>query len=1088
MRFYPFFRRKGIDYASRKLLLVFKLTFAFLITMSVQASFAGHSKNINISKRSIPLEEVSKKTDQPLAFILKEKTVVVRREGPDNTGLKVKDITIKGKVFDQEGKSLPGVAVRLKNGTQATSTDINGNYTIIVPSGNGVLTYSFLGFELQEVAINNRNVVNITLKEQVSILDEVVVVAYGTQKKISVTGALSTVKGEDLAKSPVANLAQTLVGRTPGLLSQQTSGEPGSEAVSLRIRGASTLGNKDPLILVDGVERGFSSINAEEVDNITILKDAATTAVYGIRGANGVILVTTKRGRKGTPKINVSTNYALQAPTRLPEFVNSYDYASLYNEALKNDNPTLADHELLFKPEDLQLYKDGTDPIFHPDINYFDYMMKKTAPQSKSNLTLNGGGENAKYFIALGYLDQGGLWKEFNKQFDYSNNTTYKRFNFRSSVDFNVTKSTIFGLSLGGHSGKKHTSGNPFSTMMDSSPLTTPVLVGDKIILNDAITSRGSAVSAISNGYDDIFSNQFNLTGDLKQKLEIVTKGLSFRSKLAYDNDYATTISKNVTRIRYKPIKTVIDGVETTVYQPLNDQSVGGESANSFGDRSKRLYFEGALEYSRDFGKHSFGGLLLYNQNKAWWETKTADNQNIDYSEVPIGYLGGVARITYNYDYRYLLEASVGRNGSENFPKGKRFGTFPAISLGWNVTREPLAKKLLGDNSFLSLLKFRTSYGETGNDKTGGRRFMYFPSAYNLQNGVIHMGEDYTLLSGVAEGQLGNQDITWEKAIKQNFGAEIGLFNDRLNFKLDYFTDRRDNILYKQKVIAHVAAALQDIYNIAKVSNKGYEIELGWDSKVGKLDYWINGNYTFARDKVLVNGVPLDRLNPHTSEVGISQSQTLGLIALGFFNTQAEADAWPLQFSSRGTPGDVKYLDFNGDGVINENDYSPIGNPTFPEINFGSSMGVRYKGFDFGVLIQGAANVSRILSGYIQKPNYQFAGTLASVIEERWTPENTANAMRPKLTATYSNQTNYQNSTIWVRDASYVRLKNVEAGYTFTNSFLKRTGISSARLYVSGQNLLTWDKLKIVDPEQQTSNSYKYPQLQIFNTGVSVKF
>jgi TonB-linked SusC/RagA family outer membrane protein len=987
---------------------------------------------------------------------------------------------VKGKVTDEANLSLPGVTVRVKNGA-ATSTDVNGNFTIQVPDKNSTLVFSAMGSLTREELLNGRTTLTIVLANDTKSLDEVVVVAYGTQKKISVTGAITVVKGEELARSPALNLSQALVGRTSGVLSQQTSGEPGKDNVALRVRGASTLGNKDPLVLVDGVERPFGTINPEEVENLTVLKDASTTAVYGIRGANGVILITTKRGTRGAPKVSVASSVAMQSPTRLPDFIDSYNYANLYNEALKNDNPSLTDAQLLFKPADLELYKNGNDPIFHPDIDYFDFMMKQAAPQSKSTLTINGGGDNAKYFMSLGYLNQDGLWKEFNDKFDYSNNTTYNRFNFRSNVDFNITPSTILGLSLGGYSGKKHTAGNPFSTMMDSSPLTTPVLVDDKIILNDAITSRNSAVTSISGGYDDIFSNQFNLTADLNQKLSVITPGLSFRSKIGFDNDYATTISKNVTRIKYKPIKTTINGVETIVYQPLNDQSVAGETAASFSERSKRLYMEAAMQYNRSFKKHNTSGLLLYNQNKIWWP-------GTEYPEVPIGYLGLVGRLTYDYDNRYLLEFSLGRNGSENFPPGKRFGIFPAVSAGWNVTREPYVQKILGENSALTHLKFRASYGETGNDKTGGRRFMYFPSAYNAVSGVARLGEDYTIVNGFAEGQLGNPDITWEKAIKQNYGAEIGLFSDKLNLKFDYFYDQRNNILYQQQTIAHVAAAIQDIYNIAQVSNQGYEIEAGWNGTAGKVNYFINGNYTFAKDKVLANGVPVDPLNPHTSQVGISQNQPLGLIALGFFNTQAEADAWPIQFSSKGTPGDVRYMDYNGDGKVNEKDFSPIGSPNYPQINFGSSMGLSFKGFDVSVLFQGAARVTRMLSGYMQKPHFQFASTLTSVLEERWTPENTANASRPKLTATYANSTNYQSSTLWLRDASYLRLKNVELGYRFSGGILKRAGMSSARLYVSGQNLITWDKLKIVDPEQSASNSYSYPQLQTFNTGLSIQF
>ncbi|MDF3076482.1 MAG: TonB-linked outer membrane protein SusC/RagA family [Sphingobacteriaceae bacterium] len=993
-------------------------------------------------------------------------------------------ISVKGQVLDDEQLPLPGVSIKVKGKVQGTVTDVSGNYSISGISGSEVLVFSFVGYQTIEQPINNRSVINVSLKPSSESLEEVVVVAYGTQKKISVTGALSTVKGEELAKSPNVNLAQALVGRTPGLLAQQSTGQPGNDAVSIRIRGSSTFdANNEPLVLVDGIERPFNSINAEEVDNITVLKDASTTAVYGIRGANGVILVTTKRGKSGRANVSFNTNLALQTPTRMPEFANAHDYAVLYNEALYNDNPNQTP---LFTAKDIEQYADGSDPIFHPDIDWFDFMMKKTAPQSKSSLTVNGGGQLAKYFISAGYVDQDGLWKEFNRQFGYSNNTTYKRYNFRSNVDFNLSKSTVFGISLGGYSDKYHTAGNPFSGIQSTPSLITPGLIGDKIIINNTITGR-NPLPAISEGYDERFVNQFNVTADLNQKLDFVLKGLSFRSKLGFDSDYRTLIGKNVTRATYAPIKTVINGVETLVLQPLADQSIGGVGSQTFDSRSKRNYFESALQYNRAFQKHNVGALVLYNQNKQFWPSSS--RYDVEYPDVPIGYLGVVGRVTYNYDSRYLLEASVGRNGSENFPKGKRYGTFPAISAGWNVTREPWVIKQLGGSDWLSLLKFRASYGETGNDKLidGNniyQRFMYFPSEYTFINNRAQLGEEFKQYQGVVEGQLGNPDITWEKAIKQNFGLESTFFNSQLSLKLDYFLDYRNNILYQKPSIAHVAAALQDVYNIARIRNKGYEIELGWDSKIGNVSYYINGNYTFARNRVIENGTPESPQN----QLGNSLNQTYGLTALGFFNTQAEADAWPLQYAARSTPGDVKYQDSNGDGKIDENDFLPIGDPTYPEINYGTSFGLSFKGIDFSVLFQGAENVSRVLSGYMQRPANQYGTTLANVMQQRWTPENAANATLPKLTATYGNASNYTNSTLWMRDASYLRLKNVELGYKFNNSFLKKVGINSARFYVSGQNLLTWDKLKLVDPEQQASNSFSYPQLKIFNAGLNVQF
>lgn len=993
---------------------------------------------------------------------------------------------IQGQVTDKGKLPLPGVSVKARGGKTAAVTDKNGKFVIGNVKKTDSLVFSYIGYKTFVQDVSGRIYFDITLEANEESLNEVVVVAYGTQKKITVTGALTTVKGEELAKSPNANLAQTLVGRTSGLIAQQNTGQPGNDAVSLRIRGSSTFNtNSAPLVLVDGVERPFNSINAEEVNDITVLKDAATTAVYGIRGANGVILVTTKRGSNGKPSIGYTSNYTVQVPTRLPEFVSAYDYAVLYNEAQKNDNPNLTAADLIFKQVDLDKYKDGSDPIFHPDVDWLDFMMKKSAPQTKNTLTVNGGGQLAKYFISVGLVDQDGLWKEFNKQFGYSNNTSYKRYNFRSNVDFNVTRTSTLGISMGGFADKYHTSGNPFGAIMNTPSGITPGLVGDKLIINNTITGR-NPLPDLSAGYDERFVNQFNITADFNQKLDFFLKGLSFRSKLGYDSDYRTLMGQNITRATYEPVMTTINGVESIVYRQLRDQSIGGVSTQTFDSRSKRIYFESALQYNRSFGKHNVGGLVLYNQNKQYWPSSSA--YTVEYPEVPIGYLGVVGRVTYNYDQRYLFEASIGRNGSENFLEGRRFGTFPAVSVGWNVASEPFVKNLISDK-FLSLFKLTASYGVTGNDKIIDnndiyQRFMYFPSEYTFVSNRAQLGEELKNYQGIVEGQLGNPEITWEKASKQNYGLESAFFNNRLSFKFDYFFDYRNNIIYQKPTIAHVAAAIQDVYNVANVRNHGYEIELGWNGSIGSVKYFAKGNYTFARNVVLENGTPESPQN----QLGNSLNQTYGLTSLGFFNSQAEADAWPLQYASRSTPGDVKYADSNGDGKVDQNDFLPIGSPTFPEVNYGINFGGSYKGFDFSVLFQGADKVSRQISGIMQRPANQYSTILQAVLDERWTPENAANAIRPKLTATYGNANNYTNSTLWMRDASYVRLKNVEIGYRFANQLLQKLKVKSIRLFVSGQNLITWDKLKLVDPEQQASNSFAYPQLQMFNAGVNVQF
>lgn len=990
-------------------------------------------------------------------------------------------IVIKGKVVDDTGLALPAVSVKVENGKEGTLTGVDGAYSIKVPSEKSVLIFSSVGFGIRKIPVSNRIALEkVVLEPNVKALSEVVVVGFGTQKKVTITGAVSSVKGTELAKAPTVNLSQSLVGRMPGLLVRQASGQPGNDDVTLRIRGISTIGDASPLILVDGVERPFTEIDPSEVENIALLKDAAMTAVYGIRGANGVVLVTTKKGTVGPARVSFSSQYALQAPTRLPDFVGSYDWAVLYNEARKNDNPSLDDSALPFSQDDLQKYKDGSDPLMHPDVDWFDYMMKNTAPQGKMNININGGSEAAKYFMSLSYLEQGGLWKEFNQQYGYSNNDNYKRFNFRGNTDFNLTPLTTLSFSVAGISAKRHRSANPFYNMMTSAPILSPGIVDGKIVQITKLTT-GNPIKALSNGYDDYYTNDVNLTFDINQKLDFLLPGLLVRSKFGYNTAYNTTNGRNMSPAVYNLVYADVEGEQQIVFQPVSDASIGGENAMTYSGREKRTYFELALQYNRSFHKHNVGALILYNQSKSYWP----DTQ---YPLIPTAYQGAVGRITYDYDNRYLLEFNLGYNGSENFPPKSRFGWFPAASAGWNISRETWMKNIAGPDKVLTRLKFRASYGQVGNDKFGTYRFLYYPSEY-VSGGTSYFGEDQKSYVGYREGKLGNPNITWEKSVKQNYGFESGFFKDRLTLNIDYFFEKRNNILAGLKTVpAFVAASLQDVYNLARMQNRGFEVEFGWNGRAGKVSYYINGNYSFARNKTLYYDEPIDLQNPQLARTGRPWGQPFGYVALGLFNSQEEADAWPMQFGGASGAGDVKYKDVNGNGVIDVNDMAPIGYNDFPEVNFGSNLGLSYKNFDFSVLFQGATNVSRFLTGFMQKPAVQYGQTLEAVKSETWTPENAANAIRPKLTVTYGNVNNYNSSTLWMRDASYLRLKNLEFGYKLPAKLAGRMKLSSMRVFISGQNLLTFDDLKYVDPENTTSDTFLYPQLKVYNIGINVQF
>ena len=990
------------------------------------------------------------------------------------------DIIFSGKLLNDKGDPIVGCTISEKGKNNSVQSRQDGSFSITVQSVTSVIVITSVGYETMEVTVGNSNNLNITLNTSASSLDQVVVVGYSSQKKATVTGAISTVKGGDLVKAPVPNLTAAVVGRVPGLLSMQRSGQPGNDETSLRIRGIGTLdnGNAAPLVLVDGVERPFSRIDPNEVESISVLKDAASTAVYGIRGANGVILVTTLKGKEGPAKVNYTGNYAAQIPTRLPEFLDGYDFSRLQLEAQLNDNPTAPP---MFTNDELQKFKDGSDPLFYPSIDWLGFMMHDYAPQQQHNVNISGGTSIAKYFVSLGYLDQEGLWKQFVKE--YNNNDLYKRVNFRSNLDLDLTKTTRANIQIGGFSANRSSpGGSPWLDILAAATNGTPGMWEGKVITIPRANGR-NALGTFFDGFDRFSNNVLNLNVGVKQKLDFVVKGLSSRVMGAYDSEYGQSrgFSRSFARFSAEKVDINGDGIPDPVLRQSGEDGVLNDPSESF-SRSKRVYLEAALEYANTFGKHAVTGLLLYTQRKQFYHS-------LSYPGVPLGYQDYVSRLTYNYDQKYLLEFNMGRNGSENFPINSRFGWFPAISAGWVVTNEPFVQKNISEN-FLSYMKLRASYGVVGNDRMGSARFMYFPSEYLSGGGAI-FGEDPVSRAGYVEGKLGNPNVTWEKSLKQNYAAEFKFLKNRLSLNVDYFKEERSNILTARRTVPiHVAAVLQDAYNIGRVQNGGYEIELGWNDKIGEVSYWLSGNYSFARNKIIFMDEAYNKDFPLLNQTGQRVGEIFGYQFMGFFNSQEDIAKWPRQFNMNQRPGDVKYADITGDGKVDVNDRMPIMNPTFPEINYGFSGGFKIKDFEVSALFQGAANVSMGMGFNALLPFSAF-GSAMGFIRDRWyaaSPDNNVNAKIPRLTLNYADMTNYYNSSLWIRDASYLRLRNLQVAYTLRDSFLKKIGASSMRMFVSGQNLFTWDSLKFIDPENVASGSMAYPQLKVMNLGVNLQF
>lgn len=994
-------------------------------------------------------------------------------------------ISVKGNVRDQSGEPMAGVNVIVEGTTIGTMTDRNGNFTLNVPSTSIKIKFSYIGYEDQIVLIKNNRNLNITLNENSEMLDEVQIIGYGTQKKITVTGAVSSVGTKDILKSPVPNIAQALTGKVPGLSTIQYSGQPGADDPAIFVRGIGSLDAKRaaPLVMVDGVERSFFRLDPNEIENITVLKDASATAVFGVRGANGVILVTTKRGEEGKAQISVSTSASLQKPIRLYEYANSYDYAVAFNEKLTNDGASP-----VFGEKILDAFKNHTDPLLYPDMDWMELILKPTSFQSQHNLSISGGTDRVRYFTSVGILTQDGLFRSFDA--GYNSNFTYNRYNYRANLDIDVTRSTLLKINLGGRledTKKPNTKSNLFTFLTRVTPFGGAGLYDGKWI-HTSPDNIGWDKGALENadpfecffgkGYNQRIYNEINLDLSLQQKLDFLTKGLSLNIKGSYNSGY--THRKN----RYKeiPYYTAHRDPETNelFFRKFREESQLYFEEST--DRGRNWYLEGSLNYDRKFGKHQVGALILYNQ----WRDQYPDPAQFDYVSIPRGYVGLVGRATYNFDNRYMVDFNVGYNGSENFAPGHRYGIFPAFSAGWILSEE----KFMKNQSFINYLKIRGSYGIVGNDLMNTKsRFFYLPDAYNPYGTSYNFGVDVSgNRDGATELQMGNPLVSWEKAGKQNYGLDFSILDEHLSGSFDYFIEKRHDILTTRNTAPNFIAITMPVVNIGKVDNKGFELVLKWNHSIGDFKYWINGNLSYAKNKIVYKD-EIPHKYPWLYETGQSVGQPFGFIFDGFV-TEADLESGKLPDHKLDLkPGDAKYKDLNGDNIIDDNDQCPIGNPIYPQLTAGITAGFEYKGFDFSMLWAGSGKVSRFISAGLRVPfgggNY---GLLQYMIDDHWTPETAETAKTPRFSGA-ANANNYtRNSTLWLKDASYIRLKNVQIGYTFKGEWMKKIHLKNMRIYASGENLLTFDHLKIADPEATDDKQFQYPLQMIFNIGLNLNF
>ncbi len=1018
--------------------------------------------------------------------------------------------TITGTVIDDQGEPVIGASVIVEGTSTGTITDIDGNFTLKVAPGTK-LKISFIGFTEQTVSAKNR--MTVVLREDAMMVQEVEVVAYGVQKKVTVTGAISSVKSEDLTRTPVGSVSNVLGGQLTGLTTVQYSGEPGADAADIFIRGQATWSDSSPLIQIDGVVRDYSDMAAldpNEIESVTVLKDASATAVFGVRGANGVILVTTKRGKEGKAVISFSTSASIVAPTKLVEMANSYEYATFHNAMRANDGL-----EPMFSDEVLSMFKNHTDPIRFPDMDWTDYIMKNATIQSQHNMSISGGTDRVRYFISASAYTQGGLFKEYDLPYNLS--YQYERFNYRANLDMDVTKTTLVTLDISGNVDNNDKPNNSQGTagviknIFYATPFFSPGIVNGKMVYStneaysdglslpftgdvDPMTYRNGNSAHNSN-------NRLSINASVEQKLDFVTKGLSFKLKGAYNSSF--TVSK-------------IGSAAIATYTPklLDDGSIGYQKSGEDGDvswsystgKARDWYMEASFNYARSFGDHSVTALLLYNQSKEYYYGST-------YSDVPRGYVGLVGRVTYDYKNKYLVDFNIGYNGSENFAPENRFGTFPAGSIGWVMSEEKWFKAL---KPWVSFLKLRVSLGLVGNDKTADSdlRFLYLSDPYYVNSSDLanrsqstddHYGYSFgiknsTTSLGAYEASKNNAEVSWEKALKQNYGIDINFFDDRLSAAFDYYYERRWDILLQDGTAPAIIGFDVPYSNNGEVHSWGWELALKWNDRVGKnFRYWANFNLSYNQNKIIER-----KEAPQEYDYQYLKGHRIGSRKQYLFYRFYDENTPALYEQAFNRPfptqicvvqdGDAVYVDLNGDRVIDANDMSyDYGFTNDPEYMAGLTLGFSYKGWEFSMQWTGAWNVSRYISDVYQRPflssaGNQYGGLVKYHLDHTWTVDNPSQkSAYPRATWENADQ-NYATSTLYEQDSKYLRLKTLQLAYNFKLPFMKKVGLNTFQLALSGYNLLTFTPYKWGDPESVASNAPTYPLTRTYSLSLKLGF
>lgn len=1024
--------------------------------------------------------------------------------------------TITGKVLDENNQPMPGVTIIVDGTTNGTMTGPDGTFTLGgVPSGATVIV-SCIGYTDQVLPEGKTNYL-VSLVPDSEMLEETVVVAFGQQKKLSVTGAISTVASADLRKTTSTRLDNALAGRVTGLTSMQSGGgQPGVDGATMYLRGAATTNGKSPLILVDGVERdNIRTIDMNEVESISVLKDASATALYGVQGANGVILIQTRKGQKGKAQLNISVDQSWTSFTKEPSRLHSWEYCEFRNEALMNDSqaPEFSE-ETIAKFRNPLLGLDPSSPDYdnqvairkavYCDNDYYRMYLKSNTPQTRANANISGGTDFVNYFVNVGYIHQGGnLNTESPDYLGYDPQCYMNRLSLRSNLDFHITKNLTASLNIASYAENVNMPAVGDLYRGDQSWMITDIIYQSQTILpispGPVTDPRFGGVSDGVVGYNYLdrsayeiinrrgfhtnkrknLNTQFSVNWDLG---ELVTKGLSVNGMAAYDT-YNIGVLEGRKKEQVYNVRVDYDS-ETLSYSSSNGDKIEPLTMTSSRLSNYQIYVQGSINYARTFGKHNVTAMAT--AYRRFWEGTSAD--------IPYNVLGTAARATYSFDDRYLVEGNLGYNGSEQFAPSKRFGLFPSGSIGWIASNESFLK----GNKYLTWLKFRASYGLVGNDSMGGLRFLY------QDDNKIQSGNGFVQGLGgkiVKEGLIGNKSITWELSKKMNLGVEIGLFKDfRIN--VDYFTEKRDQILLKRRTVPSFQGVSSDYIprvNMGKVDNHGVDVEVSYSHTFNK-DFSISSrvNFGFNDNTAIELDEPMrsEEYAYQYHEEGFRLGQEFGYLidwdspGNGYFTSQDEIDSYyPYGFGGKPRVGDFVYKDVNGDGVIDQKDLSPIGySTTVPGLNYGISLGLNFKGIDFNVLFSGLGRYSKYYSGQ-GVVEWTKQGTYFDWTRNGWTEERYKNGEKITYPAISTTKTvSHTENDFFIQNRSFLRLKNIELGYTLPERFLSKVGVKALRVYVSGQNMFVWDNLRIthVDPEQ--NNSYGYPITKNVTLGLNINF